>query len=184
MPHYALQRRVVPSVPWPRCSMLSALASSAVRGLRTTGARWVRPTLLARAFATPSSGAEGEVLCALRRVGKTLPGGRKLFSDVQLDFFAGAKIGVLGLNGSGECAGPWPCCMCSCRPLGRPPPGKSSLLKILAGMDREFDGERWVRDGIKVGYLAQEPYLDPSKTVHECVAARSFAHAALLTPAR
>ena len=78
-------------------------------------------------------------------MGKTLPGGRVLFQGVSLNFSRGAKIGVLGLNGS----------------------GKSSLLKILAGIDTDFDGEVWRQAGMRLGYLAQEPVLDESKSVHE-----------------
>ena len=81
----------------------------------------------------------------MRDVGKTLPGGRVLFQGVSLNFSRGAKIGVLGLNGS----------------------GKSSLLKILAGVDADFDGEVWRQPGMRLGYLAQEPVLDESKSVHE-----------------
>tara|TARA_E500000178_G_scaffold355345_1_gene427634 strand:- start:2423 stop:4078 length:1656 start_codon:yes stop_codon:yes gene_type:complete len=75
---------------------------------------------------------------------KTFTGGREILKDVRLSFFPGAKIGVLGVNGS----------------------GKSTLLKIMAGIDTEFVGEAWAADGVKVGYLAQEPELDPSKDVH------------------
>lgn len=89
-------------------------------------------------------GAEGEMVMTLRGVGKTLPGGRILFKDVSLGFQRGAKIGVLGLNGA----------------------GKSSLLKIVAGQDTEHDGQVWRQEGLKVGYLAQEPTLDASKDVH------------------
>jgi sulfate-transporting ATPase len=90
-------------------------------------------------------GAEGDVCMSLRDVGKTLPGGRVLFSRVNLAFNRGAKIGVLGLNGA----------------------GKSSLLKILSGMDTEFDGTAWLAPGLRVGYLAQEPTLDDSRSVHD-----------------
>lgn len=75
---------------------------------------------------------------------KVLPGGRVLFKDIDLAFLRGAKVGVVGLNGS----------------------GKSSLFRILAGTDREFDGKVWSSDGIRVGYLEQEPVLDPAKDVH------------------
>lgn len=74
-----------------------------------------------------------------------LPGGRTLFKDVSLAFQRGAKIGVLGLNGS----------------------GKSSLLKVIAGVDAEFDGTLWKADGLRVGYLMQEPVLDTTKSVHD-----------------
>lgn len=90
-------------------------------------------------------GIDGDVIMNVRELGKILPGGRVLFKDVSLAFQRGAKIGVLGLNGA----------------------GKSSLLKILGGIDTEFDGKVWRADGIKVGYLAQEPKLDESKSVHD-----------------
>ncbi|MGB0571771.1 MAG: energy-dependent translational throttle protein EttA [Alphaproteobacteria bacterium] len=74
---------------------------------------------------------------------KAFPGGRKVVEDVWLSFLPGAKIGVLGLNGS----------------------GKSTLLKIMAGLDSEYQGEAWAADGLKVGFLTQEPDLDPYKDV-------------------
>lgn len=74
---------------------------------------------------------------------KVFPGGRKVVEDVWLSFLPGAKIGVLGLNGS----------------------GKSTLLKIMAGLDDEYQGEAWAADGLKVGFLPQEPVLDPDKDV-------------------
>lgn len=86
-----------------------------------------------------------DFVCHLRDVGVTIPGGKKLFERVSLGFLRGAKIGVLGPNGS----------------------GKSTLLKVIAGVRSDFDGERWVKDGFKVGYLPQEPQLDPSKNVYE-----------------
>jgi sulfate-transporting ATPase len=81
------------------------------------------------------------------RVGKTVAPKRQILKDISLSFFPGAKIGVLGLNGS----------------------GKSSLLRILAGVDPEFDGEAKPAPGLSVGYLPQEPKLDPAKTVRETV---------------
>lgn len=90
-------------------------------------------------------GVEGDIVFHMRGVTKTLPGGRVLFKDISLAFQRGAKIGVLGLNGA----------------------GKSSLLKILAGIDTEFDGDRWCKPATRVGYLAQEPVLDENRSVHE-----------------
>ena len=76
-------------------------------------------------------------------VSKTYPGGKKCFENVHLNFLPGVKIGVVGVNGS----------------------GKSTLLRIMAGMDTDFKGEAWAAKGARVGYLAQEPYLDPALNV-------------------
>jgi len=83
----------------------------------------------------------------MNRVGKVVPPKRQILKDISLSFFPGAKIGVLGLNGS----------------------GKSSLLRIMAGVDKEFEGEAVPMPGLKVGFLPQEPELDPAKTVRESV---------------
>ncbi|AXI43446.1 energy-dependent translational throttle protein EttA [Sulfitobacter sp. SK011] len=80
-------------------------------------------------------------------VSKTYPGGKKLFENIHLNFLPGVKIGVVGVNGA----------------------GKSTLLKIMAGMDKDFQGEAWAAEGAKVGYLPQEPKLDESLTVRENV---------------
>ncbi len=91
--------------------------------------------------------ASYQYVYVMKQLTKVLPGGRELVKDVSLSFFPGAKIGVLGVNGA----------------------GKSTLLKIMAGIDREFNGEAWAADGATVGYLPQEPGLDPDKTVEENV---------------
>jgi sulfate-transporting ATPase len=83
----------------------------------------------------------------MRRVAKVVPPKRTILKNISLNFFPGAKIGVLGLNGA----------------------GKSSLLRIMAGVDDNFEGEVVRMPGIKVGYLEQEPKLDPAKTVREAV---------------
>ena len=83
----------------------------------------------------------------MNRVGKIVPPKRQILKDISLSFFPGAKIGVLGLNGA----------------------GKSTLLKIMAGLDEEIEGEARPMPGINVGYLPQEPQLDPAKTVREVV---------------
>jgi len=77
------------------------------------------------------------------RVSKTYPGGKQVLKDIRLSFLPGAKIGVLGLNGA----------------------GKSTLLRVMAGLDTEINGEAWAAEGIKVGYLTQEPQLDSTKDV-------------------
>ena len=78
---------------------------------------------------------------------KTYPGNRKVLENINLSFYPDAKIGVLGVNGS----------------------GKSTLLRIMAGIDTEYNGEGWVAEGARVGYLAQEPQLDSAKSVRENV---------------
>jgi ATP-binding cassette ChvD family protein len=80
-------------------------------------------------------------------VSKTYPGGKKCFEDIHLNFLPGVKIGVVGVNGAGQ----------------------STLMKIMAGLDKDFTGEAWVAEGAKVGYLPQEPKLDPELTVRENV---------------
>ena len=79
----------------------------------------------------------------MHRLSKAWPGGKEVLKNISLSFLPGAKIGVLGLNGA----------------------GKSTLLKIMAGLDTDFNGEAWAADGVKVGYLAQEPELDESMDV-------------------
>ena len=88
-----------------------------------------------------------QYIYTMNRVGKVVPPKRIILRDISLSFFPGAKIGVLGLNGS----------------------GKSTLLKIMAGMDKEIEGEARPQPGIKVGYLPQEPQVDPEKSVRAVV---------------
>ena len=76
-------------------------------------------------------------------VSKTYPGGKKCFENIHLNFLPGVKIGVVGVNGA----------------------GKSTLLKIMAGWDKDFQGEAWHAEGARVGYLPQEPELDASLDV-------------------
>ncbi|WP_215397127.1 energy-dependent translational throttle protein EttA [Rheinheimera oceanensis] len=88
-----------------------------------------------------------QYIYSMHRVSKVVPPKRTILKDISLSFFPGAKIGVLGLNGS----------------------GKSTLLRIMAGVDKEFEGEARPLAGTKIGYLPQEPQLDPNKTVREIV---------------
>ena len=83
----------------------------------------------------------------MKDVTKAFPGGREVFKGITLSFLPGVKIGVLGVNGA----------------------GKSTLLKIMAGVETEYGGEAWAAEGVRVGYLEQEPRLDPDKTVAENV---------------
>ena len=83
----------------------------------------------------------------MQGVSKTYPGGKKCFENIHLSFLPGVKIGVVGVNGA----------------------GKSTLMKIMAGLDKEFQGEAWSAEGARVGYLPQEPELDETLTVRENV---------------
>src|SRR5512145_3346674 len=84
-----------------------------------------------------------QFIYTMNRVGKVVPPKRVILRDISLSFFPGAKIGVLGLNGS----------------------GKSTLLRIMAGIDKDYDGEARPQPGIKIGFLPQEPQLDAAKDV-------------------
>jgi sulfate-transporting ATPase len=84
-----------------------------------------------------------QYIYTMNKVSKLVPPKREILKDISLSFFPGAKIGVLGLNGA----------------------GKSTLLKIMAGVDKDFNGEARAQPGIKIGYLEQEPHLDPNKDV-------------------
>ncbi|MDP5207022.1 ATP-binding cassette domain-containing protein, partial [Alishewanella sp. SMS9] len=84
-----------------------------------------------------------QFIYSMYRVSKVVPPKRTILKDISLSFFPGAKIGVLGLNGS----------------------GKSTLLRIMAGIDKEFEGEARALTGTKIGYLPHEPILDESKSV-------------------
>ena len=94
------------------------------------------------------SGMSEKIIFTLKKISKIVPPKKHILKDIYLSFFYGAKIGVLGLNGS----------------------GKSSLLKIIAGLDQDYDGEVLKSDGFSVGLLQQEPPLDNSKTVRENIA--------------
>jgi ATP-binding cassette ChvD family protein len=87
--------------------------------------------------------ASYQYVYVMKQLGKSYPGGKQVLKDIWLSFYPGVKIGVIGLNGA----------------------GKSTLLKIMAGMEKEFTGEAWAAEGAKVGYLAQEPELDPKLDV-------------------
>jgi len=91
--------------------------------------------------------ASYQYVFVMKGLTKIYPGGKKVLDNVWLSFYPGAKIGVLGPNGA----------------------GKSTLMKIMAGMDKDFNGEAWTAEGATVGYLSQEPQLDESKTVQENV---------------
>jgi ATP-binding cassette ChvD family protein len=87
--------------------------------------------------------ASYQYVYVMKGLSKTYPGGKTVIKDITLQFLPGAKIGVLGVNGA----------------------GKSTLLKIMAGRDKDYNGEAWAAEGIQVGYLEQEPHLDPNKDV-------------------
>ncbi|MFT8468963.1 MAG: ATP-binding cassette domain-containing protein, partial [Acetobacter syzygii] len=92
--------------------------------------------------------ASYQYVYVMKDLTKSYPGGREVFKGITLSFMPGAKIGILGVNGA----------------------GKSTLLKIMAGIDKEYGGEAWAAEGVRVGYLEQEPQLDPKLTVGENVA--------------
>ena len=91
--------------------------------------------------------ASYQYVYVMKDLTKAYPGGREVFKGITLSFLPGVKIGILGVNGA----------------------GKSTLLKIMAGVEKEYGGEAWAADGVRVGYLEQEPQLDPTKTVAENV---------------
>jgi sulfate-transporting ATPase len=91
--------------------------------------------------------ASYQYVYVMKGLTKIFPGGKKVLENVWLSFYPGAKIGILGPNGA----------------------GKSTLMKIMAGYDKDFSGDAWAAQGARVGYLAQEPQLDPTKTVQENV---------------
>jgi len=91
--------------------------------------------------------ASWQYVYQMNGLSKTYPGGRKVLDDIHLSFFPDAKIGILGVNGA----------------------GKSTLMRIMAGIDKEFVGEAFAANGARVGYLSQEPQLDPNKNVRENV---------------
>jgi sulfate-transporting ATPase len=88
-----------------------------------------------------------QIIFNMVKVGKTLPSGKKILNDIYLGFYYGAKIGILGLNGS----------------------GKSTLMRIIAGKDKNFDGDVHLSPGYSIGHLEQEPDLDETKTVIDIV---------------
>ena len=87
--------------------------------------------------------ASYQYVYVMKNLTKAYPGGKEIMKGLTLSFLPGAKIGVLGVNGA----------------------GKSTLLKIMAGIDKEYGGEAWAAEGVKIGYLSQEPHLDPTKDV-------------------
>src|SRR5690242_15721655 len=84
-----------------------------------------------------------QYIYVMKGLGKTYPGGREVLKNIWLSFLPGAKIGVLGPNGA----------------------GKSTLLRVMAGIEKDVSGEAWSAEGVRVGYLPQEPELDPKKDV-------------------
>ena len=88
-----------------------------------------------------------EFVYVMKGLSKTYPGGKQVLKDIWLSFYPGAKIGIVGVNGA----------------------GKSTLMKIMAGLDPDFTGEAWAAKGVRMGYLPQEPQLDPTKNVRDNV---------------
>jgi ATP-binding cassette ChvD family protein len=117
---------------------------SLLTGLEDQSAPVVQiPLALIPIAKSKNSMASYQYIYVMKGLSKTYPGGRQVLRDITLSFFPGAKIGVLGANGA----------------------GKSTLLKIMAGIETDFTGEAWAADGVRVGYLPQEPQLDPAKDV-------------------
>ena len=90
---------------------------------------------------------DNKIIFSMYRVGKTFPPHRQVLKDISLSFFLGAKIGIIGLNGS----------------------GKSTLMKIIAGVEKEFQGEVTFLPGYSIGFLPQDPLIDDARTVREVV---------------
>src|ERR1700744_1860637 len=129
--------------------------SSVVNGWKTASPRCpLRPAplhqrqqIFRKSKGFPGSGMARQFVYFMQGLSKTYPPNRKVLDNIHLSFYPDAKIGVLGVNGS----------------------GKSTLLRIMAGLDKEYNGEAWVAEGARVGYLEQEPQLDAAKTVRENV---------------
>ena len=100
-----------------------------------------------------------QFIYVMKGLRKVVPPSRKILRDIYLSFYPGAKIGVLGANGA----------------------GKSSLLRIMSGVDQDFQGEAWPHAGTRIGFLPQEPQLDPTKDVRGNVEGAVSATRALLT---
>src|ERR1700753_1530877 len=129
--------------------------SSVVNGWKTASPRCpLRPAplhqrqqIFRKSKGFPGSAMARQFVYFMQGLSKTYPGNRKVLDNIHLSFYPEAKIGVLGVNGS----------------------GKSTLLKIMAGLDKEYTGEAWVAEGARVGYLEQEPQLDPTLNVRDNV---------------
>jgi ATP-binding cassette ChvD family protein len=111
--------------------------------------RYLPPRIPHSDIASADAHMAQQYIFQMQGLTKAYPGGKKVFENIWLSFYSDAKIGVVGVNGS----------------------GKSTLLKIIAGIDKEFNGEAKAADGVKMGYLEQEPHLDDSKNVWENVIA-------------
>src|SRR5690606_33887501 len=128
----------------PPAGIMAGFPSPLPPALQSAGAAGLTPPVRRRL----STGASmSQYIYTMNGVSKTVPPKRQIIKDISLSFFPCAKIGLLGLNGA----------------------GKSTVLKIMDGVDTDFVGEARPQAGIKVGYLAQEPQLDPEKTVREAV---------------
>jgi ATP-binding cassette ChvD family protein len=109
--------------------------------------RYMTASRISLKISSPGASMARQFVYFMQGLSKTYPPNRKVLDNIHLSFYPDAKIGVLGVNGS----------------------GKSTLLKIMAGLDKDYTGEAWVAEGARVGYLEQEPQLDPAKTVRENV---------------
>jgi sulfate-transporting ATPase len=113
------------------------------RGPTRGGLRCYHPRPALLDAASREASVSYQYIFTMRNLRKAWPGGKEVLKGIYLQFFPGAKIGVLGHNGA----------------------GKSTLLRIMAGVDTEFQGDAWPADGVRIGYLSQEPQLDPTKDV-------------------
>src|SRR6476646_6090302 len=105
------------------------------------GSASLKPAASSNPEGTPMAGPQ--YVYVMKGLSKTYPGGKQVLKDIWLSFYPGAKIGIVGVNGA----------------------GKSTLMRLMAGQDKEFTGEAWAADGIRTGYLPQEPTLDATKDV-------------------
>ncbi len=133
------------SVASVRCGRREAVGGPDIRPRVIITAQAASP--IGAGLDNPSVPTVAQYVFTMNRVGKTVPPKRQILKDISLSFFPGAKIGVLGLNGS----------------------GKSTLLRIMAGQDRDIEGEAIPMPGLRIGFLPQEPELDPTQTVREAV---------------
>ena len=155
----ARKKKAAPSFPSPSPSSCSSPSSSQQQTQSATDKARMKKQNQSMKTGGRGDVSEGsryqtetrKIILSLNKVKKTTPQGKELIKNINLGMYLGAKIGILGANGA----------------------GKSTLMRILAGVDKQFDGEIYLDDGIKIGYLPQEPELDAGETVGENVIAKA-----------